>query len=494
MIPTSVPVFIEEVKGTEHKRYSEAKLRVFYVGETADHRLFTESFAKKIIQTLPSTPVVGYYSEEDEDFIGHNSTQYVYGHVPETATIYFETDEETQATWLVTSVYLYTERNDNIGEVAKKIIGKQHSLELNPKTLKYKVNRDNGKFRNFEFVDGEFIGLSILGDNERPAFTGSGFFTTDKNFEEFSKKCHQNFDKFLEFLNTNGGQIEVFNSEDFFKDTGEFLARTVQEDQEAIYSALQRMGLRGYIVENTKDYAVVQQYLDGSVKNCKYDVLWDEEGNASLSNPRDVRARYLTDEELDSIVEHSTPSVQATETSTTVTEVVGVLAENTVGININDNGNGSDDFAAQTDTQQGQDDEDDNDEQDKPRTDDDDDNDDDEDDEVGQATASVSSSALSDSERAELDGFRKAKKVNLINSYKDDLVEEIINSYLDQVDSFSYEELEAKLAIEFRKAAKTVRAEETNSGVAVNTFNIITPAEDYNEHDPAAVVKKYKNR
>ena len=86
-IPSNVPVFIKDIEQQDDgmKTYTKAKLKVFYVGETEDHRLFTREFSDKILETLPSTPVVGFFSEEDDDFIGHNSVQYVYGHVPETA-------------------------------------------------------------------------------------------------------------------------------------------------------------------------------------------------------------------------------------------------------------------------------------------------------------------------------------------------------------------------------------------------------------------------
>ena len=82
-IPMNVPVFIQDVvQDDERALYSKAKLKVFYIGETADHRLFTKDFSEKVIETLPLTPVVGFYSEDDEDFVGHNNVQYVYGVVP----------------------------------------------------------------------------------------------------------------------------------------------------------------------------------------------------------------------------------------------------------------------------------------------------------------------------------------------------------------------------------------------------------------------------
>ena len=70
-IPSNVPVFIQDLESQENGRYSTAKLKVFYQGETADHRLFTKKFSDRVIETLPSTPVVGFYSEEGDDFIGH---------------------------------------------------------------------------------------------------------------------------------------------------------------------------------------------------------------------------------------------------------------------------------------------------------------------------------------------------------------------------------------------------------------------------------------
>lgn len=82
---------------------------------------------------------------------------------------------------------LFTGRKDNIGEVATKIIGMQHSLELDPDTVEYKINKDaNGKVKNIEFTEGHFIGLSVVGKKEKPAFNGSHFFTIEEESEMVS--------------------------------------------------------------------------------------------------------------------------------------------------------------------------------------------------------------------------------------------------------------------------------------------------------------------
>lgn len=197
-INTSIPVSILELPNSNFNQahqndfVTHAKLKIFYVGQTADGRMFTKDFSEKLIKTLPQSPVVGYYDENDEDFKAHNHKQYVYGYVPETAEISF--DEEEDKIWAYTDVILFTGRKDNIGEVASKIIGMQHSLELDPDSVQYVINRDeNGKFKNVEFIDGKFIGLSVVGNSEKPAFTGSHFFTIENEDEMF--KAFKGFQK-----------------------------------------------------------------------------------------------------------------------------------------------------------------------------------------------------------------------------------------------------------------------------------------------------------
>lgn len=77
MNKTSIPAFVENFTAdTENAKYSKAKLKMYYIGETVDHRVFTKEFSDKIISTIAYTPVVGFYSVADEDFIGHNNVQY----------------------------------------------------------------------------------------------------------------------------------------------------------------------------------------------------------------------------------------------------------------------------------------------------------------------------------------------------------------------------------------------------------------------------------
>lgn len=184
-ISTAIPASMSDFTATVNPHLTSAKLKVFHQGKTADGRYFTENFANKLAATIGGTPVVASYDEERDDFVGHDFTQSVFGFVPEEAKVWTEKDE-TGNSWLTTEVRLFTERHD-VGTIAKKIIGQSQSLELNPETVEVKfVESEDSDDLIIEFVDGDLIGLSVLGVSQQPAFTGSGFFeaSTAESLEE----------------------------------------------------------------------------------------------------------------------------------------------------------------------------------------------------------------------------------------------------------------------------------------------------------------------
>lgn len=465
---TNVPAFIE-VSEKEESRYTKAKLKIFYKGLTGDNRLFTSDFSDELLKTISYTPVVGYYDEEDEDFKGHNSVQFVYGVVPDDAVNNLHYEEEEGKTFAVVDVILFTEREDNIGKVARKIVGKQHSLELNPNTLKYKVNRDNqGRFLNIEFLHGEFIGLSVLGDNERPAFAGSGFFS-EENFD--ATKCVETFKNFLQFLNQDGGSIEVFNFEDYLAKTADSfkLAQTMQGFIQSLYEALEAKEVYGYIVENTTEYAVVSTWDNENNRAVyrKYSIAEQEDGKISVGDYVEVFPRFLTEEEINA-VNNADPTFQSEDPATTGDPAATCTEQPTTEESEFTNGEEDQTSSIQTDES-------------------------DPEPQVGQMsepTTSVSSATLTDSERSELDSFRRAAKEAKVAEYTEDIGEEAISRIMASLDSYSMDELEVELNKEYRKAVKTAQAE---SAKTPTIFSVITTAPDYHEDRPEDVVNKYKN-
>lgn len=285
----------ETVKKKGNEMFSRGKLKVFYKGETADHRYFSDKFSDELVKSLPYTPVVSYYDTKKKDFKGHAEHQAIYGIVDPKGKISFETDDHG-VEWAVCDTIYYTERPDEVGEIAKQIEGHSQSLEL--ADAKYVVNYDERRrFKNIEFTGGKFIGVSVLGNDQKPAFTDSSFFTATTD-EEFAKKMKILKD-FAESENgqkenvSNGGQMKITNYEDFMKLSWGDISSKVNE---AICS---EYGNEAYThladMDNDFAYVVFYSYIDGKQSIYKIVYSVDEDGNVTLGAATPVHREWVDD-------------------------------------------------------------------------------------------------------------------------------------------------------------------------------------------------------
>jgi hypothetical protein len=303
-INLSVPAKIDfldetEVEQFDNEHITRCKLKIFYIGETADRRVFTETFSQKLLKSLPYTPVVGYYNEEKDDFEAHKTTQYLFGHVPADADISFE--EVNGKTYAVTDIILFTGRED-VGTIAEKIIGKQHSLELKPGSVQYTVEYDKAK-RNPRviFTEGEFYGLSVVGDEEAPAFEGSEFFVRNDNFTLEELKIEYN--NFVKSLNKFYSEVQTC---ELVSHDEQFMYDTYGDRYHHVYAALADMYLDAQfkIVQLGDDVVVyAEYYTDQNGKHKLYNKIsydYMEDSTVRLvGGPEQVFKRFLTREEID---------------------------------------------------------------------------------------------------------------------------------------------------------------------------------------------------
>lgn len=465
----SIPVTLFDYRESDNPLYSYAKLKIFYIGMTPDKRLFTEKFSDKLLQSLPYVPVVGYFDKEEDDFKGHNlSVQYIYGIVPDDTLIDFI--EEDNKKYAVCDVILYTGRGDETGEIAKKIVGKSHSLELNPADTKYKVNTDpEGKVMNYEFTEGTLLGLSVLGDNEKPAFTGSEFFTEDSNFMKVFEGFKEQLEIFTKENKQRGEEMAVENTENpvvteeakpevFTEEpvvteepviteepkpsttateddqpiveepvveqppvtevvdhserlTQAFMKTTNAEEQEEISKAVRNeIGEYCYIVQWSPSENVLV-YLDyaNDVSYFRVSYTKDESGAITFGDKVEVKPRFLTEEEINStFVEQE--QVLGTEETETSKQEDGTFNE-------------QEEQEANSET----------------------------------TTEEISTVALDSSERQELEDYRRRDKEELIESFKEDLTNEFIESITEAMDELSLDEIDTKLSKEFTKMMKMHR-------------------------------------
>ena len=187
---------------------SKCEIKVLYVGANRNRSFITKEVAKEMAQSLPGTPIVGYYSENKEDFGDHGEQMVIdgdgikfncltkpYGFVPLDSKVWFKEFEDTDEfgnkevrEYLMCEGYLWTEQY----EEAKKVIneGRPHSMELDDKTRKGHWSTDNNRGIEFFIInDAIFSKLCILGEAVEPCFEGSSVtapevssaFTADNN-------------------------------------------------------------------------------------------------------------------------------------------------------------------------------------------------------------------------------------------------------------------------------------------------------------------------
>lgn len=488
-IRTNIPVTLCDFVVSEDKRFTKAKLKIFHKEPTKDKRFFTTKFINSILANLAAVPVIGYYDEESEDFVGHNVTQYIYGHIPETYTVEFL--EENGKNFAIVDVILQTGRDDNIGEVAKKIIGKQHSLELNPETLKIKVIREGDAVSRIDFLEGEVIGLSVVGDNQSPGFEGSEFFMATAT-SEFTTACYQRLDEFVNYLkNKERGSIQVLEMNNFLQ-----LAYDTQTELVGkLYKALEAKGFYACIFDVGADWFTTSK--NGEFYRISFT---SEDGVISIGEPEKVVYRAITEEEArllsdgaaNATIATATPPIDNAEggdntenaNATATTEDVAnatTIINAAVAAPEEGNNDGVQTEEPKTTTEPG-----------IPAT-----NFTEEGEGEGKEAPKnvASATVLDDAERAELTAFREAAKKSIINSYVDELDTAVLEDFTARISEFTIDDLEAALAVIYRKAQKTAKtAEATAPAVTVFNLNNTANSTSYDEACAEDVIKKYTNK
>ena len=512
----SWPVVLSDFSNNEDKNYeifSRCKLKVFYKGETADHRYFSDEFADQLIRSLPYTPVVSRYDDESEDFEGHASRQEIFGIVDPCGKITFEEDEEDGKTWCVTDVILYTERPDQLGELAKKIPGHPHSLELDPKSTKYKINYDDKKhFKNIEFTAGDFVGVSVLGMNQKPAFTGSSFFNENSEFAKKMQLLKDYCERRLE-ENQHGG--EKMNLSEFIKLTWGDISAKVVDAIEKEYQA----ELYFYPVDFYDDSVVCHVYslIDGSTTYLRFYYTIDENAVVTLGEVKEVHVVW---EEMpepapapeppspNASLEDNTASAETdmgqaepepsaepkvgeqtdfdNQTPETTPDPEPVSAASTIeneeGHNSNDQQSNFTGAAASVTNVE-----------DAPLVNEGQQVNESECGHENKQTESSSSTSFTDSEREEYENLKKAKKVQLVESYRNVLTEEQYNNYMSSIDTFSAEDLELDLLKIYKRVNDEVNTTSVR-GIG-RAFTVYAPETNKDTENPLdAFVRKNLKR
>ena len=193
---------------------SKGRCRIFYKYANRNGTYITDEFAEKLLSTIPYTPVKGIYDNFDEDYTDHGNKRSlgrIYGIVPENPNLQWEKhlDEDgIEREYACVDVLIFTALYEEAGE----IIGKAQSMEIYEPSIKGSWKIINGR-RMFEYTEGSFLGLQVLGEDVEPCFEGAAFFSLYSSLKQLVDEIKEYTLKLPE-INT-GGQSQMFEKLNF---------------------------------------------------------------------------------------------------------------------------------------------------------------------------------------------------------------------------------------------------------------------------------------
>ena len=247
---------------------SLGRCRIFYKGGNRNSTYITDEFAEELIKTLPYTPVKGIYDETVGDYEDHGESRNlgrIYGIVPGPQDMGFawekHVDEDgVEREYACVNVYYYTALYEEAGDIA----GKAQSMELYRKSIKGDWKIIDGK-RYYVFEKASFLGLQILGDDVEPCFEGAAFFSLYESVKDLYEKLEQyqsNFQNYGEGGNTM--PTITFKVSDNDKHNFLWALLNVNYNEEGNWS------VEYGICDIYDEYAIVRNYAEGKFERVYY--------------------------------------------------------------------------------------------------------------------------------------------------------------------------------------------------------------------------------
>jgi predicted nuclease with TOPRIM domain len=436
---------------------SKARCRIFYKYGNRNGTYITDEFAEKLISTLPYVPVKGIYDAVEDDFTDHGHERYegrIYGIVPENPNFAWEThlDEDgVEREYACTDVYLFT---GIYKKEALDVLQKSQSMELYADSIQGEWKFIDGK-KYYVFTDGCFLGLQALGEKYEPCFEGAAFYTLIDSVENI---MHQIEEYEAQTKEEIGGQPMNFKLSDNQKYNMIWTLLNSRFNEENDY---------------TMDYAICDVYDD-------YAVVYNFESQGY------ERVYYTKDDETDSLEITSREAAYIIDVNAEEKRALDVLHK------MNDNTyekidekfdtlqQNVDEFSQKNEEQAGQistlEQEKANMKADLDKVTED------------YTNAQAQIQTLTE-ENEELNTYKHdvmtAQKNELIDRYNDLLNEEVLNTYREKVEDWTYESLEKELAFTLVQTKPTLFSnEEGISGRA--------PKDDTPEEGIAGILSRYK--
>ena len=206
---------------------SKCQIKVCYVGEDPNRNrsIITKEVARQMANSLPGSPIVGFYNESKGDFEEHNriidvsngkfeikDTTRPYGFVDLGAKVWFQKfldDGVNEHEYLMTEGYLWTGQYPECQRIIDK--GNNQSMELDDKTLNATWSKDNNGRPKFFIINEAIISkLCVLGEANEPCFEGSNITTPTIQFsfeDGFKEQLFSMMQELKDLLNKGGEKV-----------------------------------------------------------------------------------------------------------------------------------------------------------------------------------------------------------------------------------------------------------------------------------------------
>ena len=282
---------------------SKCQIKVCYVGDEPNRNksIITKEVAKKMANSLPGCPIVGFYNEEKGDFEEHNriidisngkfeikDTTRPYGFVDLGAKVWFQKfldDGENEHEYMMTEGWLWTGQYPECKRIIEK--GNNQSMELDEGTINAHWSKDTNQKAQFFIINEAIISkLCTLGENNEPCFEGSNITSPTIQFafaDGFKEQVFSMMNELKELLNKGGEK--VFTR--YAVEIGDALWNALYSHVEGTY------GIESVCEEGEQKFAVLS--AEGNYYRLNFSIV--EDGSVEFAAEATLLENYTPDAE-----------------------------------------------------------------------------------------------------------------------------------------------------------------------------------------------------
>lgn len=261
---------------------SKCQIKVCYVGDEPNRNrsIITKSVARDMANSLPGSPIVGFFNENTGDFEEHNrlidisggkfrikDTTRPYGFVDLNAKVWFQkfSDNGVEHEYLMTEGWLWTGQYPETKRILER--GNNHSMELDENLIDAEWTKDSNGEPQFFIINEAIISkLCILGEDYEPCFEGSQITPVQFSFEDsFKQQLFSMMNELKELLEKGGTQ--VFTT--YAVKVGDSLWSALYDHVHEQYSIIQ------VCEDDGQKYAVLQDKNDNQYGTLDFSVAED---------------------------------------------------------------------------------------------------------------------------------------------------------------------------------------------------------------------------